>query len=158
MSTTEEREGAGRRPESKDFPPEDFADVLNTLHWVMVLASPPRYQSMRRVADPEHLVRLLDILIAYVDRDARYLQAEFEPVPYAQRGRLARDLRASIAGWTPPDLPPEMTEIARELLHAEGLSAPEGGWDALSVARPEPVEDLLLWPEGIPALLRATQA
>ncbi len=50
-----------------------------------------------------------------------------------------------------------MTDIARELLHSEGLSAPEGGWDALGVAGPEPLEDLLLWPEGIPALLRARQ-
>ncbi len=93
MSITPERERAGRLPESKDSPPADFADVFNTLCWVMVLASPPRYRSMRRVVDPEHLVRLLDILIAYVDHDSRYLRAEFEPSLTRSAGDGARPSR-----------------------------------------------------------------
>jgi hypothetical protein len=41
------------------------------------------------------------------------------------------------------------------VLHAEGLKAPDmGGWDALKIDSEDPLADILLWPEGVPALLR----
>ena len=133
--------------------PGDFADVFNAYCWVMVLASPPRYRTLRRPVDLGHLLRLVDVLISYADRDGRYLRPEIADPPYALRGSLSRAVRERIADWVSPELPPELTNAARELLRAEGFRAPEGGWDELSIAGPEPLEDLLLWPEGIPALL-----
>lgn len=132
----------------------DFSDVVNTKYWLMVLAAPPLYRTIERVAVPDHLVRLIDVYISYAERGTRYSKAEFDPVPREQRVPLARKLQALLLDWTPPDLPPEITEAARDLLHAEGLAPPDGGWDALENSGPEPVEDVLLWPEGVPALLR----
>ncbi|MFS8065543.1 MAG: hypothetical protein ACMG6S_04140 [Byssovorax sp.] len=136
----------------------DFSDVMNTKFWLMVLAAPPLYRTMERVAVPDHLARLIDVFISYAERGTRYSKAEFEPVPREQRVPLARKLQALLLDWTPPDLPPEITEAARDLLHAEGLAPPDGGWDALQISGPDPVEDILLWPEGVPALLRDQKA
>lgn len=132
----------------------DFSDVLNTWYWIMVLAAPPLYVTIKRVVDPAHLVRLMNIYITYAARGTQYLNAEFTPVPWEQRAPLARKLRALLADWTPPGLPTEITDAARDLLHAEGQKPPDGGWDALRDSGPEPVEDILLWPEGIPAMLK----
>jgi hypothetical protein len=133
----------------------DIAKVINTTQWFMVLASPPLYQTLARTADPEHLVRLTDVWIAYAERGDCYHHAEFAPVPYEQRVPLARSLRSLLAAWSPPDLSPAITEAARAVLHAEGLKAPDmGGWDALKIDSEDPLADILLWPEGVPALLR----
>jgi hypothetical protein len=132
----------------------DFSDVLNTWYWIMVLAAPPLHGTLKRAVDPAHLVRLMDIYIAYAARGTKYLKADFAPVAWEQRAPLARKLRALLVDWTPPGLPIEITEAARELLHAEGQKPPEGGWDALRDSGPEAVEDILLWPEGVPAMLK----
>jgi hypothetical protein len=132
----------------------DYADVINTTHWLMVLASPSLYRTLDRMPTREHLVLLMDIYLAYVGHDGRYSDAEHKPVPYKQREALAARLRALLETWTPPDLPLEITEVARELLYAEGRVAPNGGWDSLTITGPDRLEDVLLWPEGIPALLR----
>ncbi|MFS8071177.1 MAG: hypothetical protein ACMG6S_32820, partial [Byssovorax sp.] len=63
-------------------------------------------------------------------------------------------LRALVEGWTPPALPMEITEAARALLFAEGRKGPSEGWDAL----PDDLdEEELLWPEGVPALLKQSK-
>lgn len=133
--------------------PSDLADVFNAYCWVMVLASPPRYRTLRREVDRAHLLGLMDVLIAYADRDARYLRSELADPPYALRSSLARAVRDQLAAWKTAELPLELTTAARALLHAEGFRAPEGGWDMLPIAGSEPLSDLLLWPEGIPSLL-----
>jgi hypothetical protein len=92
---------------------------------------------------------MLDLYIAYVGHDGRYHQPMFEPVPYERRPPLAAKLRALLEAWTPPELPSEITDAARELLYAEGLNLK---WDNLTTRVMDP--DFLLWPEGIPALLR----
>src|SRR4051794_19816041 len=102
----------------------DYADVVNTTHWFMVLAAPPLYRTLGRTPIREHLLRLMDIYIAYVERDGRYSRAEHEPVPYERRGSLSAKLRALLETWTPPELPREITEAARELLFAEGMAGP----------------------------------
>lgn len=133
----------------------DIAGVINTTHWIMVLASPPLYRTMKREAEPAHLVRLVDVWIAYAERGDVYHHADFAPVPYEQRVPLARRLRALLAEWRPPELPSEITEVARAVLHAEGMKPPQkDGWDATAIDPEYPLEDILLWPEGIPALLR----
>lgn len=71
---------------------------------------------------------------------------------YARREPLARQLRALMETWTPPALTQEMVDLVRELLVAEGEIMPEGGWDNLPHCGPESVEDILLWPEGVPKL------
>lgn len=132
----------------------DYSDVVNTIQWLMVLSSTPLYRSLGRTPIPAHLVALMDIYLEYVAHDGRYRKAEFEGVPYERRGPLAEKLRALLATWTPPELPDTVKEAARELLYAEGLLGPEGDWDNLMIEDPVPVEDMLLWPEGVPALLR----
>ena len=134
----------------------DFSDVLNTWYWILVLAAPPLYGTIKRVVEPAHLVRLMDVYIAYTLRGTQYLKPNFTSVLWEQRASLARKLRALLADWTPPGLPAEITEAARDLLHAEGHLPPEGGWDALRDSGPEPTEDILLWPEGIPAMIERT--
>ena len=94
----------------------DWADVLNVWYWLMVMAAPPLYCAMKRRVETDHLVRLLDVYIAYAERGSRYLGASFEPVPYEQRLPLAQKLRALLGAWTPPVLPSEITEAARALL------------------------------------------
>lgn len=155
-------EGSASEPGERELGPEghpgslysDYSDVANAKYWLMVLAAPPLYRTMERVAVPDHLARLLDLYIAYAERGTQYSEAEFDPVPREQRVPLARKLQALLLDWTPPDLPPEITEATRNLLHAEGLAPPDGGWDALQISGPDPVEDILLWPEGVPALLK----
>lgn len=134
----------------------DTADIINFSIWLGVLAAPHLFRSIGRTVDPVHLAGLLDVWIAYVDRGDRYQQAMFSPVPYEQRPELARRLRGLVAAWRPPELPTEITEAARALLHAEGLKSPQGaGWDELTFElEDERVEDILLWPEGVPRLLR----
>jgi hypothetical protein len=126
---------------------DDGAEIVNSWHWIMVLAAPPLYRTAQRAVDPVYLTSLLDKIIAYAERGSHYLGADFSPVRYEQRAPLARKLRAMIVAWTPPDLPAEITAAARELLHAEGLAPPEEGWDALASIISEPIEDILIWPE-----------
>jgi hypothetical protein len=130
---------------------DDGAEVVNSWHWITVLASPPLYRTIRRTVDPAYVVRMIDVIIAYAERGAQYMHPQFSLVRYERRVPLAKKLRALIVEWTPPDLPAEITATARELLHAEGQVAPEGGWDALSTD-PDPVEDILVWAEGISML------
>ena len=132
----------------------DYSDVINTLQWLMVLSSTPLYRSLGRTPISAHLVELLNIYLEYVAHDGRYRRAEFEGVPYERRGPLAGELRALLAAWAPPELPNTIKEAARGLLYAEGLLGPEGDWDNLMIVDPVPVEEMLLWPEGVPALLR----
>ena len=84
----------------------------------------------------------------------RRATARIYGVPYERRGPLAGELRALLAAWAPPELPNTIKEAARGLLYAEGLLGPEGDWDNLMIVDPVPVDEMLLWPEGVPALLR----
>jgi hypothetical protein len=68
------------------------------------------------------------------------------------REPLALKLRGLLAAWTPPELPTEITQTTRALLHAEGMSPPPGGWDNAPDPEMQP-EQFLLWPEGVPALM-----
>ena len=130
---------------------DDFADVANCIMWLQVLAVPRIFRGMTRTPPREHLVRMVDIFIAYVRHDGRYATPDFEPVPYETREPLALKLRALLEAWSPPELPDEITEAARALLHAEGMN-PAGGWDNLPDPDMRP-EEFLLWPEGVPALM-----
>jgi Uma2 family endonuclease len=70
-----------------------------------------------------------------------------------RRQMLCMKLQRMFDAWTPPELPPEITEAARALLDTEGNDAPPGGWGNL----PEPdmpPEEFLLWPEGAPVVLK----
>jgi hypothetical protein len=134
---------------------DDFADVANCIMWLQTLAVPRIFRGMTRRPPREHLVRLVDIFIAYVRHDGRYPTPDFEPVPYETREPLALKLRELLEAWTPPDLPAEVTEAARALLYAEGMN-PAGGWDSLSDPDFRP-EEHLLWPEGVPALMARDQ-
>jgi len=133
---------------------DDGAEVLNSWHWILVLAAPPLYRTIQRPVDPVYVACMIDIIIAYAERGAHYLGARLSPVHYERRAPLAKKLRALVVAWTSPDLSAEITAAARELLHAEGQVAPEGGWDMLSTD-PDPVEGILIWPEGL-ATLRGT--
>lgn len=129
----------------------DVAEVVQAVQWIIVLAVPRLFDGLTRTPPREHLLMLLDTYVSYVRHDGRYSPAEFETVPYERRESLASSLRALIEDWTPPALPMEITEAARALLFAEGRKGPPEGWDTL----PDDLnEDELLWPEGVPALLK----
>lgn len=129
-------------------------DAANAIQWLDILAIPRIYRSMTRVPPREHLLHMVDIVIDYVTRGEKYVTPEFEPVPYEERLPRARELRALLEAWEPPELPPEITEAARALLYAEGLKGGAEGWDAMPDPDMRP-EEYLLWPEGVPALLKA---
>jgi hypothetical protein len=137
----------------------DMMAVLLTSHWLIVLAAPHVYGLLQRVAEPAHLARLLDIWIAYTDRGDHYLSA----TPGEDRPMLARALSARIAGWTPPDLPGEITEAARAILHAEGavpLQAKTDGWDSYQwdLGDGSSLDSSLSWSETEIMLNEATAA
>lgn len=134
----------------------DKTEVIHAVGWLMVLASRTGYHSLERKPPPEHLIRLLDIYIAYVARGGHYHPPMFQPAPYERREPLAAKLRAILETWTPSELPDEVVEAARDLLHAEGLQGPGNDWGALPLHWFDP--DFLLWPEGIPALLAVQRA
>lgn len=129
----------------------DVAKVVQALQWIIILAAPRLFGSLTRTPPREHLLELLDTFISYARHDGRYSRAEFEPVPYERRESLAMSLRALVEVWAPPALPNEITEAARVLLFAEGRKGPPGGWDDPTEALDE---EELLWPEGVPALLK----
>jgi hypothetical protein len=130
---------------------DDVARVVQAVQWIIVLAVPRLFRGLTRTPPREHLMGLLDTFVAYARRDGRYSPAEFAAVPYEQREALALKLRALVESWTPPALPSEITEAARALLYAEGRKGPPGGWGALT---DDMNEEELLWPEGVPALLK----
>jgi hypothetical protein len=130
---------------------DDVARVVQALQWIIILAVPRLFSGLTRTPPREHLLSLLDTFVAYARHDGRYSPADFEPVPYEQREELGLKLRALVEAWTPPAMPSEITQAARELLHAEGRNAPPEGWDALSE---DMNEEELLWPEGVPTLLK----
>ena len=132
--------------------PYDTMAVIHAALWIQALASRAVYSRLGRVPSREHVVRLLDVYIAYTARDGRCHQPMFEPVAYERRGALASRLRALLVTWTPPELPEEITEAARALLHAEGLRAENDDWETLTDLAVDP--DLMLWPEGVPAMER----
>lgn len=140
-------------PNNESQVPTDFEDVVNAQYWLFVLASPPLYATLSRSPVRDHLLRLMDVYIAYAERGGRYSRGRGDAL-YERREPIARKLRALMETWAPPELPREIVDTARELLEADGQEAPEGGWDHLSPGGPEPVEDILLWPEGVPKLLR----
>ncbi|MGK3987380.1 hypothetical protein WME99_30345 [Sorangium sp. So ce136] len=132
----------------------DFEDSVAAMLWVHALAVPRLFLGMSRMPSREHLLRMVDWYLAYVRRGDRHVPPEFSPVPYEEREPLAMRLRVLVEAWSPPELPPEITEVARAILHAEGKMAPPGGWD--DTPEPEmPAEELLYWPEGVPALLKS---
>lgn len=133
----------------------DWADVGNCILWLEMFAAPHLFQGMRRIPPHEHLLRIMDTYLAYVRHDGRYMQPQFEPVPYERRELLAQKLRALLESWTPPTIPENIVDTARALLYAEGLD-PREGWDHLSPPGFKP-EEHLLWPEGVPALLKETR-
>ncbi|WP_438021659.1 hypothetical protein WMF18_31765 [Sorangium sp. So ce315] len=76
-----------------------------------------------------------------------------------RREALADRLRTLLETWTPPELTPEIVDTARQRLKAEGDTSSPEEWDAASWESPShdpgaPPEDYLLWPEGIPAILK----
>ncbi|WP_438039655.1 hypothetical protein [Sorangium sp. So ce128] len=144
---------AKRRPDGSSAL-SDFEQAAAAILWVHALAVPRLFLGMSRMPPREHLLRIVDWYLAYVRRGKRHVSPEFSPVPYEEREPLAMRLRALIEAWSPPGLPAEITEVARALLHAEGMLAPPGGWD--NSPEPEmPPEEFLYWPEGVPALLKS---
>jgi hypothetical protein len=127
------------------------------MNWLKVFAAPRIFHGLTRMPPREHILKQVDVLIVYIAHDGRYVNADFQPVPYERRAPLAARFRELIEQWAPPELPAEMTQVTRDLLYAEGQKAPSEGWDkyAGDPHLPFPTEDVLLWPEGVPAVLRA---
>ncbi|WP_437946274.1 hypothetical protein WME98_36340 [Sorangium sp. So ce296] len=135
---------------------EDETDVINVTYWLSAFAAPRIYQTFSRVPPREHILRLLDVYLSYVKKGAHYAAPQFRPVHYERRLPLATRLRELFEQWTQPELPQEIVDISRALIEHEGIKAPACGWDAYE--DPEAggikLEDSLLWPEGVPAILK----
>ena len=129
----------------------DTVAIINFSIWIAVLAAPHVYRTIQREVDPAHLTRFMDIWVAYCERGDHYQTAKITSSACERRVTLARQLRALLAAWTPPELPIEITETARALLDAEGLKPPGGrGWDETNFElEGDSVESILIWPEGI---------
>ncbi|XXX81382.1 hypothetical protein WMF30_21725 [Sorangium sp. So ce134] len=135
---------------------EDTTDVINIIYWLSAFAAPRVYRTFSRVPPREHILRLLDVYTTYVTRGAHHMAPQFQPVHYERRLPLAVRLRELFESWAPPELPQEVIEISRALMEHEGIKPPACGWDAYE--DPEEggikLEDALLWPEGVPAILK----
>ncbi|MGK4003772.1 hypothetical protein WMF31_14165 [Sorangium sp. So ce1036] len=134
---------------------EDVVDVFNVIHWLGAFASPRVYQAFSRTPPRDHILRLLDIYIAYAKRGAHHAVPQVEPVLLERRLPLALRLRELFEAWAPPALPREAVEISRALMECEGFEPPACGWDAYEAPAQGGItyEDALLWPEGVPAIL-----
>ena len=140
--------------------PIDTLAILHTEGWLIVLAAPHVYRSLKRQVEPAFLLRLFDIFIAYADRGDHYL---LDRGPDPDRPALARRLRDLIAAWTPPELPAEITDAARALLRAEGYEKPPLGaattWEDFHFQPDsDPFESRLAWPETEITRKEATDA
>ncbi len=96
----------------------DVSAIFCADAWVAVLAAPHLYRGLTRPAEPDVIVKLLDVWIARADR--RDLESD-KQFGYHFDGEAARRLRAMVAAWTPPELPAEVTEAARALVRATGF-------------------------------------
>jgi hypothetical protein len=136
---------------------EEIADAFQFHMWLHVLACPKIFHQMTRKPTREHILSVHARYLPYArSRRARVDQQGY----FVTRGdedlreKLADHLRELLEAWTPPELPLEITETARALLDAEGIEPPEGGWDNIQEDPSYPIEEGLLWPEGVPALLK----
>lgn len=137
----------------------DYPDVFSAINWLMVLAAPPLFCTLVRVPVRQHVAKLIDIYAAYAARgDLLMDYPELEPQRHEQRIAAVERLRPLLVSWMPPDLPAEITEAARDVLRAEGVASPEGGWSALQNDGSDPLDDVLSWPEGTPVVVRALRA
>jgi hypothetical protein len=109
--------------------------------WLQVLARPTVFASLSRMPSREHLLSLLDA---------------YQPFAQSLAGdeRLALELlermRVLLSGWSPPDLPAEIVDVARALLRADGSCAVLD-WDKGPDLGPgETVDNAVVWPPWEP--------
>jgi hypothetical protein len=144
---------AKKRPDGTS-PLSDMANAIHAKQWLICLAAPRVFSRMQRMPPREHLLRMVDLFLAYVRRGGpRPVDPDSPPVPYEQREPRVLELRALLETWSPPGLPMEIREAARAVLHADGEGEPPDGWDEVDDPTWRP-EEQLLWPEGVPAAMR----
>jgi hypothetical protein len=134
----------------------DFAIAAHCFQWLSVLANPKVFLGMSRMPSREHLLRIVDMYLAYVRRGERLPEPQFTPVPYEQREPLTLRLRALLETWSPPELSAEITDTARAVLHADGIKEPDEGWDNAYDSDIK-MEDHLIWPENVSAWMETMQ-
>jgi hypothetical protein len=136
---------------------EEISHAFQFHMWLHVLASPRVFYQMTRKPTREHMLSVYARYLPYAQsRRARVDQQGY----FVTRGdeelreKLSNRIRELFETWNPPDLPKELTDAARALLAAECIEPPECGWDNVQVDPNYPPEECLLWPEGVPALLK----
>ncbi|WP_437915535.1 hypothetical protein WME73_10255 [Sorangium sp. So ce302] len=135
---------------------EDTVDAINATYWLWAFSSPRVYGTFSRVPPRDHILRMMSIYISYVKKGGRHTAPQFQPVHYERRLPLALRLRELFEQWTQPELPQEVVDVSRALIEYEGIKAPACGWDAYEDPEEDGIkyEDTLLWPEGVPAILK----
>jgi hypothetical protein len=134
----------------------EFVDASYFHDWLQVLACPRLYHEMTRKPTREHMLHIHDRYLPYARSKREHVDAQGYFVFQGDerlREHLASKIRELFETWSPLELPPALTETARALLEAEGIAPPEGGWDNVEVDQDVMLEEILLWPEGVPALL-----
>jgi hypothetical protein len=136
---------------------EEIADAFQFHMWLHVLSCPRIFHQMTRKPTREHMLNVHARYLPYaqsrrprVDQQGYFVTRGDEEL----REKLANRIRELFETWNPSELPQELTETARALLAAECIEPPEGGWDNVQVDPNYPPEECLLWPEGVPALLK----
>jgi hypothetical protein len=133
----------------------DTPAILYMESWLDVLAAPRRYRMLTRPADPDVLLKLLDIWIARAERSdpegERLFGHRFD-------AESARALRAPVAAWKSHDLPAEVTEAARGLLRSMGKETAPGGvaWDDYTFEDRDgrTLDSYLIWSEGLDEIVQ----
>lgn len=117
--------------------------------WLHVLARPEVFHALTRQPSREHLLLLCDAYMPFarsrrehVDEQG-YISGADEPLAC----ELAERMRSLLEAWSPPDLPMEIVETARALLHADRSSLGVLDWKKGPDLDPgQTVDDTVVWP------------
>jgi hypothetical protein len=141
-------------PKDKAGMDVDVLAIICMDNWLKALAAPRLYRALAHPADPEVILKLLDIWIARAERaDPESDDAfgwRFEAAP-------ARALRDAVAHWKSPDVPDEVKAAARAVKRSMGQETARGGvsWDdyTYEVEEGRTLEDSFIWSEGLDEIL-----
>jgi hypothetical protein len=136
----------------------EHEDAQHLVNWLETLGRPQLYAALSRKPTREHILHVIDLYMPYAQSRPEHREERGyvrHGVDLQRAEDLALRFRALIESWEPPDLTAEITEAARELLMADGTHQPVGGvWVWGDMHPPEEIENILMWPEGVPELIR----
>src|SRR4051812_21252349 len=119
---------------------QDLREALSSWafrDWLQVLARPAVFRALTRQPSRAHLLALLDAYRPFAQSPTNGSPALLE---------LTERMRVHLSDWSPPDLPAEVVEAARALLHADGCYALLDWEKGPDLDPQQKVDDLVVWP------------